>query len=99
MSRGGGSGCFGEGAVWLYARKTLSEHGLAIEESTLYPLLRRLEGQGLLASEWREEERRKKRFYRTTAEGGRVLKQLLAEWQSIDTSLHAVLKETDHGTR
>jgi PadR family transcriptional regulator PadR len=80
-------------------RKTLAEHGLAIEESTLYPLLRRLEGQGLLASEWREEEKRNKRFYRITEEGSRVLQQLLAEWQSIDTSLHAVLKEEDHGTR
>jgi PadR family transcriptional regulator PadR len=88
-------------------RKTLAEHGLAIEESTLYPLLRRLEAQGLLGSEWREEDRRNKRFYRTTEEGSRVLQQLLAEWQSIDSSLHAVLhldfhvvsKEEEDGTR
>jgi PadR family transcriptional regulator PadR len=45
-------------------RKALAEQGLAIEESTLYPLLRRLETQGLLTSEWREEEKRNKRFYR-----------------------------------
>ena len=80
-------------------RKTLADHGLAIEESTLYPLLRRLEGQGLLASQWREEERRNKRFYRITEEGGRVLQRLLAEWKSIDTSLQTVLREEDHGTR
>jgi PadR family transcriptional regulator PadR len=80
-------------------RKTLSDHGLAIEESTLYPLLRRLEGQGLLASQWREEERRNKRFYRITEEGGRVLQRLLAEWKSIDISLQTVLREEDHGTR
>jgi PadR family transcriptional regulator PadR len=80
-------------------RKTLADHGLAIEESTLYPLLRRLEAQGLLASQWREEERRKKRFYRITDEGGQVLQRLLAEWKSIDRSLQTVLREEDHGTR
>jgi PadR family transcriptional regulator PadR len=80
-------------------RKTLADHGLAIEESTLYPLLRRLEAQGLLASQWREEERRNKRFYRITEEGGRVLQRLLAEWKSIDTSLQTILREEDHGTR
>ncbi len=45
-------------------RKALADEGLAIEESTLYPLLRRLETQGLLKSEWREEDKRNKRFYR-----------------------------------
>src|SRR5215475_7454970 len=62
-------------------RKELSEHGLEIDEGTLYPLLRRLENQGLLKSEWREEEKRNKRFYRLSPEGKAVLKQLLAEWR------------------
>ena len=44
-------------------RKALSEQGMEIDEGTLYPLLRRLENQGLLVSEWREEEKRNKRFY------------------------------------
>ena len=43
-------------------RKALADEGLAIEESTLYPLLRRLETQGLLKSEWREEDKRNKRL-------------------------------------
>ncbi len=47
-------------------RKALADDGLVIDESTLYPLLRRLEAQGLLSSEWREEEKRNKRFYRLT---------------------------------
>jgi len=47
-------------------RKALADDGLVIDESTLYPLLRRLEAQGLLASQWREEEKRNKRFYRLT---------------------------------
>jgi PadR family transcriptional regulator PadR len=72
-------------------RKTLGEQGMAIDEGTLYPLLRRLESQGLLVSEWREEEKRNKRFYRLSADGKVILKQLLAEWQSINSSLNGML--------
>src|SRR5215813_9748984 len=73
-------------------RKDLAEHGLEIDESTLYPLLRRLEAQGLLLSEWREEEKRNKRFYRLSPDGKVILKQLLAEWQSINSSLDGMVK-------
>jgi PadR family transcriptional regulator PadR len=72
-------------------RKILADRGMAIDENTLYPLLRRLETQGLLVSEWREEDKRNKRFYRLSHDGTLVLKQLLADWQSINTSLSAVL--------
>jgi len=72
-------------------RKALAERGLVIDESTLYPLLRRLETQGLLASEWREEEKRNKRFYRLSADGERIFAQLLEEWQAINTSIHNIL--------
>src|SRR5712691_11926374 len=67
-------------------RKALIEQGLAIDESTLYPLLRRLESQSLLVSEWREEDKRNKRFYRLSADGKLILKQLSAEWKSINAS-------------
>ncbi len=85
-------------------RKTLAEHGIDIDESTLYPLLRRLETQGLLSSQWREEEKRNKRFYRINSSGEQVLERLLAEWRSIDASLDAVLNnrntpEEVHGPR
>ena len=73
-------------------RKALADQGLEIEESTLYPLLRRLETQGLLTSEWREEEKRNKRFYRLSAQGAVILEQLLAEWTGINDSLHRILK-------
>ena len=73
-------------------RKSLAEHDMVIDEGTLYPLLRRLEGQGLLVSEWREEEKRNKRFYRLSTDGKAMLKQLLAEWKSIDASLNGILK-------
>ncbi len=75
-------------------RKALADLGLAIDEGTLYPLLRRLESQGLLASEWREENKRKKRFYRLSAEGELILAQLLDEWHGINSSLNRILQET-----
>ena len=75
-------------------RQSLSERGLTIDENTLYPLLRRLESQGLLVSEWREEHKRNKRFYRISPEGELILKQLLDEWQSIDKSLNRIFQGT-----
>lgn len=75
-------------------RKALADQGLDIDEGTLYPLLRRLESQGLLVSEWREENRRKKRFYRLSPDGEPILAQLLDEWQSINVSLNRILQET-----
>lgn len=74
-------------------RKALADDGLAIDEGTLYPLLRRLETQGLLVSQWREEDKRNKRFYRLSAEGETILTQLLHEWQNINTSLNKILQE------
>ena len=70
-------------------RKALADQGLAIEESTLYPLLRRLETQGLLTSEWREEEKRNKRFYRLTPDGEKIFAQLFEEWQAINAAINA----------
>ena len=72
-------------------RKALADDGLVIDESTLYPLLRRLEAQGLLSSEWREEEKRNKRFYRLTGDGEQIFVQLLKEWHAINTSIQATL--------
>jgi len=75
-------------------RKALADEGLEIEESTLYPLLRRLETQGLLTSEWREEDKRNKRFYRLSKDGKVVLKQLLKEWRGMDESLRRIFQES-----
>lgn len=74
-------------------RKALEDQGLAIDEGTLYPLLRRLESQGLLASEWREENKRNKRFYRLSVQGELILQKLLQEWQTINASLEKILQE------
>ena len=72
-------------------RKQLADAGLAIEEGALYPMLRRLETQGLLTSEWREEDKRNKRFYRLSANGAALLAELDAEWRAINASLHQLL--------
>ena len=74
-------------------RKALANQGLAIDEGTLYPLLRRLESQGLLVSEWREEEKRNKRFYRVSPEGTAILERLLEEWRSLNASLEGLLQQ------
>ena len=75
-------------------RKALAERGLDIDDSTLYPLLRRLEAQGLLVSEWREEEKRNKRFYRLSSDGEQMLGQLLDEWNAINASISATVDAT-----
>lgn len=68
-------------------RQSLEDAGLPIEEGALYPLLRRLETQGLLTSEWREEAKRNKRFYKLSADGEAILAQLLGEWNAISESI------------
>jgi PadR family transcriptional regulator PadR len=72
-------------------RKALADLGLDIDEGTLYPLLRRLEAQDLLTSEWREEGGRNKRFYRLSTAGRQLLKQLLAEWRGLNASLDRIV--------
>jgi PadR family transcriptional regulator, regulatory protein PadR len=72
-------------------RKALAGQGLEIDESTLYPLLRRLESQGLLTSEWREEEKRNKRFYRLSADGEAIFARLLDEWNAINLAIGNIL--------
>jgi PadR family transcriptional regulator PadR len=79
-------------------RKALADDGLVIDESTLYPLLRRLEAQGLLASQWREEEKRNKRFYRLTPDGEQIFTQLLGEWNAINASVTATVTASDTAT-
>ncbi len=70
----------------------LAELGLEVDQSTLYPLLRRLEKQNLLDSDWALEEARPRRYYVLSAQGRRMLEQLTQEWDAIvramDRALH-----------
>lgn len=70
--------------------KALREGGLDIDENTLYPLLRRLETQKLLASAWRVEDKRNKRFYRLSQEGRAVLAWLLEEWRTLNDAIETL---------
>ncbi len=71
--------------------KALAGSGLEVDENTLYPLLRRLESQKLLLSQWRVEDKRNKRFYRLTEEGHAVLERLLVEWRTINGAIETLL--------
>lgn len=57
----------------------LDAAGIEVEANTLYPLLRRLELQGLLTSEWNTDESRPRKFYRTSTDGEALAERLLAE--------------------
>lgn len=74
-------------------RKAMADHGLPVDEGTLYPLLRRLESQGLLVSEWREEDKRTKRFYKLSPQGRQTLKPLLEEWRRINGAIGRLLED------
>lgn len=74
-----------------YALLEALEHaGFPVAANTLYPLLRRLESQGLLTSEWDTSEARPRKFYTTSEAGIRIGRQLRAEWGAIDAALGAL---------
>ena len=69
----------------------LAERGLDVEEGTLYPLLRRLEKQGLLESEWEIGEARPRKYYRISPLGRKVLTALMTEWNDTVEVMHLIL--------
>jgi DNA-binding PadR family transcriptional regulator len=72
--------------------KALSDRGLEVDQSTLYPLLRRLESQGLLQSDWRiVDEARPRRYYVISPQGRKVLTQLKKEWSAMTESMQTML--------
>ena len=72
--------------------KLLSEQGLEVDQGTLYALLRRLETQGLLLSNWRLEEARPRRYYMISPEGRQLLPRLKHEWESIVAMMGKMMK-------
>jgi DNA-binding PadR family transcriptional regulator len=71
----------------------LKENGLEIDQGTLYPLLRRLESQGLLDSKWNVEGSRPRRYYVINKIGKAVLKDLTMEWRSLAKSVERLLAD------
>jgi PadR family transcriptional regulator, regulatory protein PadR len=73
-------------------KKLLAARGLDIEEGTLYPLLRRLEGQGLLQSTWRLEDGRPRRYYRIAPDGERFRDELTTEWKQLARVIDGLIR-------
>ncbi|MFF3866583.1 PadR family transcriptional regulator [Micromonospora sp. NPDC001898] len=73
----------------------LADHGFPVDANTLYPLLRRLEEQGLLTSEWNTEERRPRKFYQTSDDGETVLRLLLTDLSAVQKSLTGLIEGVD----
>jgi DNA-binding PadR family transcriptional regulator len=72
--------------------KGLSDQGMEIDQSTLYPLLRRLEAQGLLQSDWRiMDEARPRRYYVISTQGKAVLTKLKREWSAMVETMKQML--------
>ena len=72
-------------------KERLAEQGMDIDQGTLYPLLRRLEKQGLLDSEWDLGEARPRRYYTLSAQGQAVLTAMIAEWRQLVEAMERVL--------
>lgn len=71
--------------------KRLEEQGMQIDQGTLYPLLRRLEDQKLLQSDWRVDTSRPRRYYVLSEIGKIVLKEMTTEWSTIKTTVDNLL--------
>ena len=68
----------------------LERGGFAVDANTLYPLLRRLEKQGLLTSDWNTDESRPRKFYETSVEGSKLADLLGRDWDDLTTAIHAL---------
>jgi DNA-binding PadR family transcriptional regulator len=72
----------------------LARRGFSVDANTLYPLLRRLEKQGLLTSDWNTDETRPRKFYRTSDAGVTLAATLSADWDQLDTALRTLKEES-----
>lgn len=74
-------------------RKELNQANIDVEEGTLYPLITRLEGYGLLSSEWRVTDARKKKFYKISPKGEKLLVELSDEWHKLTGAVGDILSK------
>ena len=72
--------------------QTLEEKGVVIDANTLYTLLRRLEKQGLLCSEWNTQEAKPRKYYKRTAYGDRIFGELVEQWNILSSGMNELLK-------
>jgi PadR family transcriptional regulator, regulatory protein PadR len=74
---------------------TLNEKGIAAEANTLYPLLRRLESQGLLESSWQTDGPKPRKYYQTTEFGNEICQQLKQHWDKTVNSINQIFEEEE----
>jgi DNA-binding PadR family transcriptional regulator len=75
----------------------MKEEGIEIEQSTLYPMLRRLEKQDLLTSSWEVSTSRPRKYYKTTDFGESVLEELIDLYNDSFKRFNRIIKEEDNG--
>ncbi|MCB9423241.1 MAG: PadR family transcriptional regulator [Ardenticatenaceae bacterium] len=81
-------------------KQSLNDRGLDINEGTLYPLMRRLESQGLLESEWQVvDDTRPRRYYRISSAGTTILANLKQDWQELTQTMNQLLQINDGGDK
>lgn len=73
--------------------QSLEEKGIPIETNTLYPLLRRLEKQGILSSEWEMGESKPRKYYHRTKMGNQIYHKLREQWKNISACMEELIKE------
>lgn len=87
---------------WQYGyslRQSLAARGMEIEEGTLYPLLRRLEGQNLLVSEWRIEDGPPRRYYKLSPQGRALYGRLVTNWNALVETVGGLIADDDAGSK
>lgn len=72
--------------------KKLNDHDVPMDANTLYPLMRRLESQGLLASQWDTSEAKPRKYYQITKDGLAVLEKTKAYWKTFSTNVDSLLE-------
>lgn len=83
-------GCLRQPHYGYALLQTMQDKNIDIEANTLYPLLRRLESQGLLNSDWDTSESRPRKYYTINEKGEAVLKELIVEWKKMQNSIEAI---------
>jgi len=83
-------GCLKQSHYGYALLQTMQEKNIAIEANTLYPLLRRLESQGLLVSDWDTSESRPRKYYIISEKGKMVYRELIVEWKKMQHSIETI---------
>lgn len=76
--------------------QNLEEKGISIDANTLYPLLRRLEKQELLCSEWNTDEAKPRKYYKRTVYGDRIYKELVEQWNKLSEGMKSLIGDENN---